>query len=115
MHVTEILEITFFNIITIWQKNQGGMWLANIKGMHNILFIFLLISQVHETGSHYIQSFLVDWLVVKLVELGLFGCRINRGQAKDIEDIPEGYRAVSIDAKSDCIIVYIEPVKKLRH
>jgi len=54
-------------------------------------------------------------LVVKLVELGPFGCRINRGQAKDIEDIPEGYRASSIDAKSDCIIVYIEPEKKLRH
>ena len=59
-----------------------------------------------------LQRFLVDWLVVQLVELGPFGCRINRGQTKNIEDIPEGYKAVSIKAKSDCIIVYIEPICK---
>ena len=55
------------------------------------------------------QKFLVDCLVVRLVELGPFGCRINRGIRDHIEDIPEGYRAVSIKATSDCIIVYIEP------
>ncbi len=48
--------------------------------------------------------------MVKLVELGLFGCRINRGTREHIEDIPEGYRVVSLDARSDCIIIYIEPV-----
>jgi len=54
----------------------------------------------------------VDWLVVQLVELGPFGCKINRGQTENIEDIPEGYRAVSIKAKSDCVIVYIEPITR---
>jgi len=56
-------------------------------------------------------QFLVAWLVIQLVELGPFGCRINRGQTKNIEDIPEGCRAVSIEAKSDCVIVYIEPIE----
>lgn len=56
-----------------------------------------------------LSAYQVDWLVVQLVELGPFGCRINRGQRKNIEDIPEGYKAVSIKTRPDCIIVYIEP------
>ncbi len=57
-----------------------------------------------------IQLILVDWLVIQLVELGPFGCRINRGQIENIEDIPENYKVVSIKARSDCVIVYIEPL-----
>ena len=53
----------------------------------------------------------VDWLVVQIVELGPFGSRINRGQTENIEDIPEGYKAVLIEPKLDCTIVYIERVK----
>jgi len=49
-------------------------------------------------------------LVIQLVELGPFGCRINRGQTENIEDVPEGYKVVSIKTRSDCIIVYIEPL-----
>ena len=58
-----------------------------------------------------ILSLLVDWLVVQIVELGPFGSRINRGHTENIEDIPEGYKAVMIEPKLDGIIVYIEPVK----
>ena len=48
-------------------------------------------------------------MVVQLVELGPFGCSINRGEREHIEDIPEGYRTVSVKATSDCVMVYIEP------
>ena len=50
-------------------------------------------------------------MVVQLIELGPFGARINRGQRDEVEDIPEGYRTVSLETRTDCIIVYIEPVK----
>jgi len=47
-----------------------------------------------------------------MIELGPLGIRINWGQRKHIEDIPEGYRAVSLDARTECIIVYIEPIEQ---
>ena len=50
-------------------------------------------------------------MVVQLIELGPFGARINRGHRDEVEDIPEGYRRVSLETRSDSIIVYIEPVK----
>jgi len=51
----------------------------------------------------------VEWLVVLLIELGPFGCRINRGYVEHIEDIPEGYTAVRVIPGIDITISYIEP------
>ena len=51
----------------------------------------------------------MDELVVQVVELGPFGCSIRRGEREHIEDVPEGYRTVSVKATSDSITVYIEP------
>ena len=58
-----------------------------------------------------ISASTVKYMVVQLIELGPFGARINRGHRDEVEDIPEGYRRVSLETRSDCIIVYIEPVK----
>ena len=35
-------------------------------------------------------------MVVQLIELGPFGCRINRGHVERIEEIPDGYKAVRV-------------------
>jgi len=51
----------------------------------------------------------VEWLVVLLIELGPFGCRINREYVEHIEDIPEGYTAVRVIPGIDITISYIEP------
>jgi len=52
---------------------------------------------------------MVEVLVVQLIELGPFGCRINRGQVEHIEDIPDGYEAVRVIPGVDITIIYIEP------
>jgi len=46
---------------------------------------------------------------VQLIELGPFGCRINRGQVEHIDEIPERYRAVRVIPGVDITIIYIEP------
>jgi len=48
-------------------------------------------------------------MVVRLVELGPFGCRIDRGTAKDLQDIPEGYETRSVIVGLDSVTVFIEP------
>jgi len=49
---------------------------------------------------------------VRVVELGPFGCRIDRGITESIEDVPEGYEVMSIETGPDTITVYIEPTRK---
>jgi len=49
-------------------------------------------------------------MVVQLIELGPFGCRVNRGHVEHIEDIPDGYIAVRVIPGVDITIIYIEPV-----
>jgi len=51
---------------------------------------------------------------IRLVELGPFGCRIERGTAEDIENVPEGYDVRSIETCLDVITVYIEPVMRIK-
>lgn len=49
---------------------------------------------------------------IKFIELSPFGCRIDRGRAMNIEDLPEGYVAKSIKTCPDTIVIYIEPSGK---
>lgn len=51
---------------------------------------------------------------IRIIELGPFGCRIDRGTTEDIEDVPEGYEVKSIETGSDKITVYIEPLKRVK-
>ncbi len=50
-------------------------------------------------------------MVIKVIELGPFGCRIDRGTAESLEDLPEGYEAKRIQDGLDAMVVYVEPVK----
>ena len=51
-----------------------------------------------------------SWImVVRLVELGPFGCRIDRGTVEDLQDIPEGYETRSVIVDLDSVTVFIEP------
>ena len=49
---------------------------------------------------------------IRIIELGPFGCRIDRGTMEDIEDVPEGYEVKSIKTGPDTITVYVEPTKR---
>jgi hypothetical protein len=48
-------------------------------------------------------------MFIRLVELGPFGCRINRGIAETLQDIPEGYETKGIKVDPDSVTVFIEP------
>lgn len=48
----------------------------------------------------------------KVIELGPFGCQIDRGTIEDLEDIPKGYKVEKIEKGKDIIIVFIEPASK---
>jgi hypothetical protein len=48
-------------------------------------------------------------VLIKVVELGPFGCRIDRGEVKDISRIPKDLRVSGIE-ESDVTTVYVEPV-----
>lgn len=50
-------------------------------------------------------------MVIKVIELGPFGCRIDRGTAESLKDLPEGYEAKRIQNDLDAMVVYVEPVK----
>lgn len=49
--------------------------------------------------------------IIKVIELGPFGSRIDRGTLEDFE-IPESYKARNIENGPDSIIVYVEPTTK---
>lgn len=51
-------------------------------------------------------------LVIKVIELGPFGCLIDRGTIEDFNDIPKGYKAKRIETRTEMITVYIEPTEK---
>jgi len=51
-------------------------------------------------------------MTIRLIELGPFGCRIDRGHVKDLRDLPVGYEAKRIEDAPDAMIVYIEPKGK---
>ena len=45
------------------------------------------------------------WAMIRVIELGPFGCRIDRGTLKSLDDIPEGYEAEMIENRTDSVIV----------
>jgi hypothetical protein len=47
--------------------------------------------------------------LIKVVELGPFGCRIERGEVEDISHIPEYLRVRDVE-KTAVTTVYVEPV-----
>ena len=49
-------------------------------------------------------------MLVRVVELGPFGCQIKRGTIKAISNIPEGYEVKKIENNSENVVVYIEPI-----
>jgi hypothetical protein len=49
--------------------------------------------------------------LIKVVELGPFGCRIDRGEVEDISRIPKDLRVSGIK-ESNVTTVYVEPVSK---
>ena len=49
-------------------------------------------------------------MVIMVIELGPFGCRIDRGIAEDLDDLPEGYEVKRTETKDHTVIVYIEPI-----
>ena len=50
--------------------------------------------------------------MIRVVELGPFGCRIERGTLKSLDEIPEGYKAKGIENHPDSVIVYVLPTTK---
>ncbi|MFH0850750.1 MAG: hypothetical protein V1924_07420 [Candidatus Bathyarchaeota archaeon] len=47
---------------------------------------------------------------IKVVEYGPFGCTLDRGVIESMDQIPEGYCVVRVQA-DDSLTVYIDPVK----
>jgi len=47
---------------------------------------------------------------IKVVEYGPFGCMLDRGVIESMDQIPEGYCVVRMQA-GDGLTVYIDPVK----
>jgi hypothetical protein len=47
---------------------------------------------------------------IKVVEYGPFGCTLDRGVIESMDQIPEGYCVVRVQA-DDSLTVYINPVK----
>ncbi len=50
--------------------------------------------------------------MIRVIELGPFGSRIDRGLIKDFDEIPEGYVAIAVDDDDYPSSVYIEPYYK---
>jgi hypothetical protein len=50
----------------------------------------------------------------KLVEMGPFECRIERGRTQSLEELPEGYEICREGISTNTEIVYIEPAVEKR-
>jgi len=51
-------------------------------------------------------------MIIRLIELGPFGSRIDRGTTEGLDDLPVGYKATGMERTPDAIIVLIEPSTK---
>ncbi len=54
-------------------------------------------------------------LVIKVIELGPFGCLIDQGTAEDFNDIPKGYKAKRIENRTEMITIYTNQLRKKNH
>lgn len=50
--------------------------------------------------------------MIRVIELGPFGSRIDRGLIKDLDEIPEDYVAIAVDDEDYPSRVFIEPHSK---
>jgi hypothetical protein len=48
----------------------------------------------------------------RIIELGPFDCRIDRGTADSLGDLPEGYEVRCVKDGPDAVMVYIEPIRE---
>jgi hypothetical protein len=48
---------------------------------------------------------------IRVVECGPFGCTLERGVVKSLDEIPDGYRVVRVLAGED-VTVYVDPVRR---
>ena len=71
-------------------------------------------SQDHRTGSSLTTGQLSSSVMplYKVIELGPFGCRIERQSTKSLENIPKGYQVM--DVSYEKWTIYIEPRVRTR-
>ena len=50
--------------------------------------------------------------MIRVIELGPFGCTKDRGTLESLEDIPKGYKAERMENRHDPVIVYVVPTRK---
>ena len=48
-------------------------------------------------------------MTFRVIELGPFGSRINRGTIRSLKDLPEGFEAKRIEGDLESKTVFIEP------
>ena len=51
-------------------------------------------------------------MTIRVIELGPFGCRINRGTIGSLKDLPKGFEAKRIEGDLESKTVFIEPKGK---
>ena len=78
-----------------------------------ITFAFSPLSLVHGAGSFLNGE---EWFgvfgMIRVVELGPFESRIDRGLVEALDDIPRGYVIKHMDDEDSPSTVYIEPYSK---
>jgi hypothetical protein len=50
--------------------------------------------------------------MIRIIELGPFGSRIDRGLVESLDEIPKGYTVSDVDDEDSPSRVYIEPYSK---
>ncbi len=75
--------------------------------------LFSLLSLDHRAESNLKTDDEADNLdMIRVIELGPFGSRIDRGLIEDLDEIPEGYVSIAVDDEDHPSSVYIEPHSK---
>jgi len=77
------------------------------------IWLFSLFSLVYRAESNLKTDDEADNPdMIRVIELGPFGSRIDRGLIEDLDEIPEGYVAIAVDDENYPSSVYIEPHSK---
>ena len=45
---------------------------------------------------------------IRVVECGPFGCRLDKGVVDSVDDVPDGFRVVKVEAGEE-VTVFVEP------
>jgi hypothetical protein len=51
--------------------------------------------------------------MIRIIEIGPFGSKIDRGKTNSLEDLPDGYEIKKIEDKKGIITIYVEPTQIL--